>query len=440
MVNFRYHVVSLVAVFIALAVGIVLGAGPLKEPISSSLADQVDSLRADKDALRAELEAAEALGESADAAFAELQPVALAGLLTGRRVALVAAGTDLEDRLEALRAGLAMAGASLAAEVRLEPGLLDGPDGPRAELAQELAALAGGGAQATLADSQQIALALATALKGLDDAVSPASGPGGAGGEGAGGGAGGGAGTGGPQGGAGGEGAGGEAAGSGAAQTGGASGRGEASDGGQDSAGGSGDGGAAGAGSGAGSGAGQDGAGQDGAGQTDQADPAALWQALTESGLVSGSLESPAEAVVVLTGPWLADGADPSPQQSAPPGGQAGLDLVAALAQAGLPLVASGPDQVAADLPRRIAEDAELSQAVSTVAAPVKGAEVIAALWAAAAELGGLHGAYALSGGEAVWPPHAPAPLEPPDPAEPAEPEANGASDAPTPPPAEATP
>ena len=34
MIDFRYHLVSLVSVFIALAVGIVLGAGPLKDPIS----------------------------------------------------------------------------------------------------------------------------------------------------------------------------------------------------------------------------------------------------------------------------------------------------------------------------------------------------------------------------------------------------------------------
>ena len=33
MIDFRYHLVSLVSVFLALAVGIVLGAGPLKDTI-----------------------------------------------------------------------------------------------------------------------------------------------------------------------------------------------------------------------------------------------------------------------------------------------------------------------------------------------------------------------------------------------------------------------
>ena len=45
MIDFRYHLVSLVAVFIALAVGIALGAGPLREGISSTLESEVAQLR-----------------------------------------------------------------------------------------------------------------------------------------------------------------------------------------------------------------------------------------------------------------------------------------------------------------------------------------------------------------------------------------------------------
>ena len=37
MVNFRYHIVSLIAVFVALCLGVVLGAGPLQSRISSGL-------------------------------------------------------------------------------------------------------------------------------------------------------------------------------------------------------------------------------------------------------------------------------------------------------------------------------------------------------------------------------------------------------------------
>ena len=56
MIDFRYHLVSLISVFLALAVGIVLGAGIVQGPIGSSLQSQVDALRTDRDTLRTELE------------------------------------------------------------------------------------------------------------------------------------------------------------------------------------------------------------------------------------------------------------------------------------------------------------------------------------------------------------------------------------------------
>ena len=53
MIDFRYHLVSLISVFLALAVGIVLGAGPLKEAIGDTLTGEVDKLRARAADLRA---------------------------------------------------------------------------------------------------------------------------------------------------------------------------------------------------------------------------------------------------------------------------------------------------------------------------------------------------------------------------------------------------
>ena len=48
MIDFRYHLVSLVSVFLALAIGVVLGAGPLRDTIGATLEDQVQALRQDK--------------------------------------------------------------------------------------------------------------------------------------------------------------------------------------------------------------------------------------------------------------------------------------------------------------------------------------------------------------------------------------------------------
>lgn len=49
MVDFRYHLVSLVSVFLALALGIILGAGPLQNSIGDTLSGQVETLRTSPD-------------------------------------------------------------------------------------------------------------------------------------------------------------------------------------------------------------------------------------------------------------------------------------------------------------------------------------------------------------------------------------------------------
>jgi len=55
-IDFRYHLVSIVSIFLALAVGIVLGAGPLQGSIGTQLTDQVGTLRQEKDTLRGQLD------------------------------------------------------------------------------------------------------------------------------------------------------------------------------------------------------------------------------------------------------------------------------------------------------------------------------------------------------------------------------------------------
>ena len=52
MIDFRYHIVSLISVFLALAVGIILGAGPLQGAIGDQLTGQVEQLRTERNELR----------------------------------------------------------------------------------------------------------------------------------------------------------------------------------------------------------------------------------------------------------------------------------------------------------------------------------------------------------------------------------------------------
>jgi Ca2+/Na+ antiporter len=50
-IDFRYHLVSIVAVFLALAVGVVLGSAALNGPVVAGLRKSVSTLRHEEDNL-----------------------------------------------------------------------------------------------------------------------------------------------------------------------------------------------------------------------------------------------------------------------------------------------------------------------------------------------------------------------------------------------------
>lgn len=98
MIDFRYHLVSIVSIFMALAVGIVLGAGPLKGQIGDTLTQEVTQLREDRSALRTELDAARKAGASRDEFTADARARLVGGTLSGGTVALVVLpGADADD-------------------------------------------------------------------------------------------------------------------------------------------------------------------------------------------------------------------------------------------------------------------------------------------------------------------------------------------------------
>ncbi|MGP7960783.1 copper transporter [Sanguibacter sp. A247] len=119
MIDFRYHLVSLISVFLALAVGIVLGAGPLKEAIGDQLTGQVETLRADKEKLRDQLSTAESDLVTRDAFLAATAPQLTAGTITGRRVAFIELADVDDATVDALSTHLVAAGAQIAGTVQV---------------------------------------------------------------------------------------------------------------------------------------------------------------------------------------------------------------------------------------------------------------------------------------------------------------------------------
>ncbi|MPV38857.1 copper transporter [Georgenia subflava] len=125
MIDFRYHLVSLIAVFLALAVGIVLGAGPLRDTIGDTLTGQVQDLRADRERLRSELEAAEVNVTERTTYLEASAPVLLEDVLTDQRVAIVTLPGTVGDDVENLRDRLGQSGAEVVGEVAVTEAWTD---------------------------------------------------------------------------------------------------------------------------------------------------------------------------------------------------------------------------------------------------------------------------------------------------------------------------
>ncbi len=125
MVDFRYHLVSIIAVFLALALGIVVGTTALNGALLDNLKGSVGTLTADKRTLEGTIGSLRAQTGSDDQLVDRIGAAAVAGQLQGRRVVLVGAPGASSDVLDALTPLLEAAGAAVAGTVQLRPDLLD---------------------------------------------------------------------------------------------------------------------------------------------------------------------------------------------------------------------------------------------------------------------------------------------------------------------------
>jgi hypothetical protein len=166
-IDFRYHIVSLISVFLALAVGIILGAGPLQGAIGEQLTGQVEQLRAERNELRDELDRANVNVENAARYIQAAGPQLVADSLPERRVAVVDLDGGAGERDEAVFAQLDAAGASVVAHVRLTDSWTSEDDeSARDTVANGLGDKLGEVPEDATAD-QRLARALALSLTGV---------------------------------------------------------------------------------------------------------------------------------------------------------------------------------------------------------------------------------------------------------------------------------
>lgn len=172
MINFRYHLVSIVAVFLALGIGIIMGTAVIDRAVVARLERQQAGLRSDIDDVRSEnSQLRSELKDERDAAQKladEGSQVLLDGTLTGTPVLVVGVRGVPTGGLDDLLALLARAKADYRGTIWLKDRFTLDDAGERRDLASALGMSADASA-GTLRSS---------AVKRLTDALRPATAPG----------------------------------------------------------------------------------------------------------------------------------------------------------------------------------------------------------------------------------------------------------------------
>jgi hypothetical protein len=124
-ISLRYHIISIAAVFLALAVGVLLGSSTLSRTLLSGLSDergdlakQVVDLQAERNSLNAKL-------TSSDSFAGSIGPLAVRGELDQRTVVLVSTSDARPADVDAVKSLIGNAGGSVSGELQLTDAFAD---------------------------------------------------------------------------------------------------------------------------------------------------------------------------------------------------------------------------------------------------------------------------------------------------------------------------
>lgn len=125
MIDFRYHIVSIVAIFFALGAGVVLGAGPLKSTGKDFVASQAEKDRQQLADARAELVQVKALDKYRDDYVAKVTAGMTSGKLANKKIAIVTMPNADNDLTNSVQDEVEKAGAVVSTKVALDAKLFD---------------------------------------------------------------------------------------------------------------------------------------------------------------------------------------------------------------------------------------------------------------------------------------------------------------------------
>jgi hypothetical protein len=124
-ISLRYHVISIGSVFLALAIGVVLGSTTLSDSLLSGLSGQKDQLASQVSDLQGQRNALNSQLASAGAFATGVGPLAVRGALTQRTVVVISTANAGQSDEAALAGLLKAAGATVTGQVRLTDAFSD---------------------------------------------------------------------------------------------------------------------------------------------------------------------------------------------------------------------------------------------------------------------------------------------------------------------------
>lgn len=124
MIDFRYHVVSIVAVFLALALGLFLGSTTLQDAVVHTLNSNVKRVTHENTALDKQVHDLQSQLSANRNFDGSLLPFAVSGRLSGQLVTVVSAPGTSDSTRKQVIAAIDAAGATLSADVRLQDAIV----------------------------------------------------------------------------------------------------------------------------------------------------------------------------------------------------------------------------------------------------------------------------------------------------------------------------
>jgi hypothetical protein len=124
-IDFRYHLVSIVAVFLALAIGIVLGSTELQGPAFSLLDKTTSKLQSELGQVSNQRDAAQQQATEGEMYAQAVEPALLHNLLTGHRLLIVTEPGAQSSVVSGITAAAIHAGATVTGQINLQPKFFD---------------------------------------------------------------------------------------------------------------------------------------------------------------------------------------------------------------------------------------------------------------------------------------------------------------------------